>query len=111
MYAVIAQIFNSTAELAIPTGTPANEANPKFETQPLTAKMKTRKSSNYLITLHFFLCFSLIKSLCFITSKGSFLVSSIFVSLNSRLTFYFVIFVFKVLIYYMVILFIVIKRK
>ena len=43
--AVIAHIFNPTAELAIPTGTPANEANAVIETQPLTAEATTRKCS------------------------------------------------------------------
>ena len=43
MPAIIAQVFNATAELAIPTGTPTNEANPEIETQPLTAEKKTRK--------------------------------------------------------------------
>ena len=36
---VIAQIFNPTAELVIPTGTPTNDANAEIETQPLTAEM------------------------------------------------------------------------
>ena len=40
--AVIAKFCNSTAELAIPTGTPTNEANAEIETQPLTAEKKTR---------------------------------------------------------------------
>ena len=40
---VIAQIFNPTAELAIPTGTLTNEANAEIETLPLTAEMKTIK--------------------------------------------------------------------
>ena len=43
--AVNAQIFNPTAELAIPTGTPTNEANAAIETQQLTAEMKIRKCS------------------------------------------------------------------
>ena len=41
--AVIPQISNPTAELAIPTGTPTNEANVESEIQPLTAETKTRK--------------------------------------------------------------------
>ena len=41
---VIAQIFNPTAELAIPTGTSTNEANAEIETQPLTAEIKTKCS-------------------------------------------------------------------
>ena len=41
--AVIAQIFNPTAELAIPTGTPTNEANPETESQTLTGERKIRE--------------------------------------------------------------------
>ena len=43
--AVIAQIFNSAADLAIPRGTTThkNEANAEIETQPLTGKLKIRK--------------------------------------------------------------------
>ena len=40
---MIAQIFNSTAELAIPTGTSINEANAEIEIDPLTVEIKTRK--------------------------------------------------------------------
>ena len=42
---VFAQIFNPTAELAIPKETSANEVNPRIETQLLTAETKTRKYS------------------------------------------------------------------
>ena len=41
--AVIAQIFNHTAELVIPKGMPSNEANAEIETQPLTAEVKVSK--------------------------------------------------------------------
>ena len=37
-----AQVFNPTAELAIPTGTPTNEANPEIETQPDGRKEKKK---------------------------------------------------------------------
>ena len=40
---MIVKIFNPTAELAIPTGTPTNEANAEIETQPLTAETKNKK--------------------------------------------------------------------
>ena len=40
-----AHIFNPTAELVIFTGILAHEANAGIETQPLTAKAKTRKCS------------------------------------------------------------------
>ena len=43
--AVIAQIFNPTANLTTPIGPPTNEANAEIETQPLTAEMKARKCS------------------------------------------------------------------
>ena len=43
---VTAQIFIPTVELAIPTGTTANEANAEIETQPLTAEIITRKFSS-----------------------------------------------------------------
>ena len=38
--ALIAQIFNPTAELVIPTRTQTNEANAKIETQQLTVEAK-----------------------------------------------------------------------
>ena len=41
--AVITQIFDPTAKLAIPTETQTNEANAEIETHPLTAETKTRK--------------------------------------------------------------------
>ena len=72
------QVLIATTELAMPTGIPTNEATAKKETQPLTAEMKIRKCSKQIKALHTLLCFSLIKSLCFISSKISFLVSSIF---------------------------------
>ena len=41
--AMITQIFDPTAECAIPTETLTNEANAEIETHPLTANTKTRK--------------------------------------------------------------------
>ena len=38
--AVIAQIFNRTAELVRPTGTQTNQANAEIETQPVTVEAK-----------------------------------------------------------------------
>ena len=64
---VIFQILIPTAELAIPTRAPANEGYAKTETQPSEAK--TRKCSKELKDLHTWLCFSLIKSLCFISLR------------------------------------------
>ena len=37
---MVAQMFNPTAELIIPTGTQTNEANAEIETQPVTAETK-----------------------------------------------------------------------
>ena len=42
---MIAQIFNTAAELVMPAGTPTNKTNAESETQTLTAKLKTRKCS------------------------------------------------------------------
>ena len=41
--AVIAQIFNPTAEPAMLTGILTNETNAEIETHPLTEKTKVRK--------------------------------------------------------------------
>ena len=43
--AVTAQIFNPSAELVIPTGTPNNEANAEIETHSLVVEMQRRKCS------------------------------------------------------------------
>ena len=43
--AVTAQIFNPSAELVIPTGTPNNEANAEIETHSLAVEMQRRKCS------------------------------------------------------------------
>ena len=43
--AVTAQVFNPTAELTIPKGTPTNEANTGIKTQTQTTETKTRKYS------------------------------------------------------------------
>ena len=39
------QIYNPTAELAVLTGTPFDEANEEIGTQPLTAETKDRECS------------------------------------------------------------------
>ena len=44
-HAMIAQIFNPTAELVIPTGTSTNQAKAEIETHPLTAETKIIKCS------------------------------------------------------------------
>ena len=38
--AIIAQVFNPTAEIAIPTGIPIKEAKAEMETHPVTVKAK-----------------------------------------------------------------------
>ena len=48
---MIAQIFILNVQLALPTGTPTNEANAEIETQPLTVE-------SYII-LYIILLFSL----------------------------------------------------
>ena len=40
---MIAQIFNASAELAIPTVIPTNEANAEIEAQTLTTEKKHKK--------------------------------------------------------------------
>ena len=111
--AVIEQILIQTAELVIPTGKASNEAKGKIEMHPVTIEAELCKCSTSFKYLHIFLYFSLIKSsfikLSFISSKR-FLVSSVFVNLNFRLASS-VTSIFKILIYYFVILFIVIQRK
>ena len=71
----VIQIFVPIAELVIPTGIATIEANVETETHALTAEIKTRKYSKYFEGLDTFSCFSLIKSLCFVS-----LVSSIFLA-------------------------------
>ena len=107
IHTVTAQNVNPTAELPIPTEAQTNEANAEIETQSVTVQTKISKCLTYL---HVFLCFSLNKSLCFISSKRQFLVSSIFSNINSRLASS-AIFIFKILMHYFVIIFIVVRRK
>ena len=112
---MIAQIFIPTAELIIPTGIATYEANAEIEPQQVTVKAKISKCSilNTFLHLHlnlntcmpFYTFHSL--NYCFISSKRSF-VSSVFLNLNSRLVSSAAIFIFKILIYYFVVLFIVI---
>ena len=93
---MIAQIFIPIAELVIPTGKQTNEANAEIETQPVTVVTKIGKFSTYFKYLYVFLYFSVIKSLCFISFKISFLVSSVFLNINSKLN----VFVLKIVAYY-----------
>ena len=53
-----AQIFNPTAELAIPAGTPSNKAKAEIETHTPKAAMKIRKSSKQFKALHLFMLFT-----------------------------------------------------
>ena len=45
MFAVIPQIFNSTAELVIPTGIATKEAKAEMESHPVTVEIKISKCS------------------------------------------------------------------
>ena len=45
------------------------EANAEIETEPLTAEIKRRKCSKKFKAIQTFLCFQVIKSLCFISSE------------------------------------------
>ena len=65
---MIVQIFIPFLELVIPTGTQTNEANAGTETQPVIVEAKIESVQHNLNT-YIFLYFSLIKSLCFISSK------------------------------------------
>ena len=108
--AMTAQVFISTAELAIPTGTPTNEANTKIKTHPVTAETKTRKCSKYFKTLHIFYVFDS-SSHYFISSKRQFLLSSFFFQSKVKAGIFLCHIVFKAFKYYSVILLIVIRRK
>ena len=62
---VIAQLLNSTAELAIPIRTPTNQANLEIEIQPLTAEIKTKKMFAVIQSPENFSLLFTLKSLCF----------------------------------------------
>ena len=68
IHAVSAVIFNPTAELVMPIGTNKvipNKVIADIETQPVIIEDKISKWSTKLKYFYVFLCFSLIKSLCF----------------------------------------------
>ena len=54
----MAQVFSPAAELVILTATATNVANTEFETQPLTAEMKTRKAQEIQSPTDFFMLFT-----------------------------------------------------
>ena len=85
---IAVNIENSGAniEFTIPRGPLTNEAQVLIETLPLRAEMKIMLK--VIQILSHCLCFSLIKSLSFLSSKGWFSVSSILFSLKSRLCFH-----------------------
>ena len=70
---MIAQIFISTGELVIPTGTQTSKVNAEIEIQSVTAEARISKFSTKFKHSHVFLNFSPIKSLCVISSKRKFL--------------------------------------
>ena len=51
---MIAQSFNPTAELIIPTGKPINEANAEIETQPLIAEAKQENVMTLKVMMNYF---------------------------------------------------------
>ena len=85
---IAVNIENSGAniEFTIPRGPLTNEAQVLIETLPLRVEMKIMLK--VIQILSHCLCFSLIKSLSFLSSKGWFSVSSILFSLKSRLCFH-----------------------
>ena len=74
-------MFNPTAELLIPTGTPSNKANAEINQQPLTEEKKQEHAQSMLEPYTF---------LCFLIYKSSFICSK---------KYFFAILVFKVLTY------------
>ena len=64
---VIAQVFNQTAELAMPIGIPTKETKAEIESHPVTKKLK-KVSVQYKLTLHKPFCAS-----CSSTHFGLFL--------------------------------------
>ena len=104
---MITKILIPTAELAIKTGTPTNEAKAEIKTQPLTEdenKNFVQNDSNPYTLCYTFQ--SLYHYVLFLL-MGSFWFHLFFSLQSPGLS----LFVFKVLIYYFVILFIVIGRK
>ena len=75
---VIAQTSNPVAELAIPTGSPTNEANVDVKTQPLIAEIKKENFQSNLKSCAIFFDFHSFNHHFFISSKRKFFVSSIF---------------------------------
>ena len=65
---MIAQGFNSTAELAVSTVSQTNKANTEIETQPVTVEAKISKCSTLNIYMSFYAVYSL--NHCFILSKS-----------------------------------------
>ena len=62
---MIAQVFNPTVELVIPTGTQTNEVYAEIETQPVTVETKISVQHNLNAYMSFYTFHSL--SLCFIS--------------------------------------------
>ena len=59
---IITEVFNTTAELVIPTGIPTKEAETEMETHPLIVEIKISEWSVYNSKLykHFYAFYSLI---------------------------------------------------
>ena len=65
----IAQMFNPIAELVILIGIPGEEQKAEIEIHPVIAESKLRKCSIQFRVVQTFLCFLLINSLCFTSSR------------------------------------------
>ena len=112
--------------ITILPGLPTNEVNTVIETHPVTFEDEISKCPVCFKILQIFLCLLLINSVCFISSKRLFQIRNylleeikcneliskkhLFFSIKLRLRSS-VIFVFKVLMYYLVIIFLVVRRK
>ena len=67
--AAIAQVFNPIAELAISIRIPREEVKAEFEIHSVIVKAKIRKCPISFRVVQTFLCFLLIISFCFISSR------------------------------------------
>ena len=104
---MISQIFNPNKEPAIPTGTPTNEVNAEIETH-IDNRNENKKISKVIQSPgHFFNAFYLLNHHVLFLPKHNLLLHLFYFSLKSKSA----VFAFKVVIYYLVILFIVIWRN
>ena len=110
---VNAETFNHSAELIMLTERTTNEAKIEIKAKLLSDEpLKKKKNALHNLKLNT-LFYTLSSSSCYVLVFviGNFLFHLFHFSLKPRLAFYFVLFVFKVLIVYLTILSVVIKRK